>query len=67
MYDAKPGVEAAGYLQVLEVHDELLTEADDDGQHSAEGLSQLLAVVPDYAPGLPLAASGFESYRYRKD
>lgn len=66
LYDAKPAVEAAGYLQILEVHDELLTETPDSPEYSPEHMSALLSIPPDYAPDLPLAAAGFEGLRYRK-
>lgn len=62
-----PRVEAAGYEIVLTVHDELITEAPDSPEFNHEHLSSLLATVPEWAPGLPLAAGGFEAYRYRKD
>ena len=56
-----------GYEIVLTVHDELITEAPDSDNYSAESLSEILATVPRWAKGLPLAASGFETHRYRKD
>jgi DNA polymerase len=62
-----PHAEAAGYEGVLTVHDELLAEAPDTDDYSADGLSAILARVPVWAAGLPLAAAGFETYRYRKE
>lgn len=62
-----PGIEAAGYQIVLSVHDENLTEADDRDEFSAGHLAGLMATNPPWADGLPLAAAGFEAYRYRKD
>ncbi len=62
-----PCIEAAGYPIVLSVHDELLTEPEDRDEFTAEGLSNLLATVPPWAEGIPLAAAGFEARRYRKD
>ncbi|MBS8963330.1 hypothetical protein KEP66_27995, partial [Escherichia coli] len=62
-----PLIEDAGYSIVLTVHDEVITEAPDSPDYSAEHLSQLLATVPDWATNIPLNAGGFESYRYRKD
>jgi DNA polymerase len=59
-------IEAAGYQIVLSVHDELVTEAPDEPQYNAEHLSKLLAANPIWAPDIPLAAAGFEGYRYRK-
>jgi DNA polymerase len=62
-----PKAEAAGYPIVLTVHDELLTEPVDSDEFSAAGLGDLMSEVPAWAQGLPLAAAGFEGYRYRKD
>ncbi|BCB27029.1 DNA polymerase [Sulfurimicrobium lacus] len=62
-----PAIDAAGYRTVLSMHDELLTETPDLPEYNERELSALLATVPDWAEGLPLAAAGFESYRYRKD
>lgn len=56
-----------GYEILLTVHDELITEAPDTDDYSVAGLAGCMATVPDWAPGLPLAAAGFEAYRYRKD
>lgn len=62
-----PYVEAAGYPIVLTVHDEIITETPDRPQFSAARLSELLATAPPWASGLPLAAGGYETRRYRKD
>lgn len=62
-----PAIDAAGYQIVLSVHDELITEADDSSGFSAAHLAGMMATNPDWANGLPLAAAGFEAYRYRKD
>ncbi len=62
-----PAIEAAGYQIVLSVHDENITEADDRDEFSAGHLAGLMAINPPWADGLPLAAAGFEAYRYRKD
>ena len=64
---ALPRVEQARYSVVLTVHDELITEADDHPVRNAAALGALLAQGEDWTDGLPLAASGFEAYRYRKD
>jgi DNA polymerase len=60
-----PRVEAAGYPILLSVHDELITAGAIDGP-GHEGLSAILATAPPWAPGLPLAAGGFTTQRYRK-
>lgn len=62
-----PAIHAAGYKIVLTVHDEVITEAPDSAEFTAEGLSALLAANPPWAPDMPLAAAGFEAYRYKKD
>lgn len=62
-----PAIEDTGYNILLTVHDEVLTETPDVKTFTAEGLSTLLAKQPPWAVGLPLAAKGFEAYRYRKD
>lgn len=67
MAENMPECEVQGYEIVLSVHDELLTETDNDLDHDADGLSAILARVPDWAPGLPLAAAGFEAQRYKKE
>ena len=62
-----PRIEAAGYQIVLTVHDEIIAEAPDQPEFNADHLASLLATNPDWAPDMPLAAAGFETYRYRKD
>jgi hypothetical protein len=67
LYDAMPRIEDAGYEIVLHVHDEVVTEADDTPERNHEHLSALLATPPEYALDMPLAAAGYEAYRYKKD
>lgn len=62
-----PAIEQAGYQICLTVHDEVISEAPDTEAFNAEHLAAMMAVNPDWATGLPLAAAGFEAYRYRKD
>lgn len=62
-----PRAEAAGYEIVLTVHDELLTETPDTEDFSHEALAEMMTMCPPWARGLPLAAAGFETTRYRKD
>ena len=62
-----PRIEDAGYQIVLTVHDEIIAEAPDQPEFNADHLASLLATNPDWAPDMPLAAAGFETYRYRKD
>jgi len=60
-------IEAVGYWPILLVHDEVVTEVPDDPDYSADSLNTMLSRQPPWAPGLPLAAGGFETHRYRKD
>jgi DNA polymerase len=56
-----------GYQIVLTVHDEIIAEAPDTKEFSAEQLAALMSTPPEWAQDLPLAAAGFETYRYRKE
>ena len=67
MAENLPLIEDAGFDPILLVHDEVVTEADADDFIGVDLLNKLLSRVPHWAPGLPLAAGGFETYRYRKD
>lgn len=58
--------EEEGYKPVLTVHDELVTECPDTDDFTHEGLSRILSTPLNWCPGFPLAAEGFEAYRYRK-
>ena len=62
-----PAVQAAGYDVLLTVHDEDITEAPDTDDYSGGALAEIMARVPPWATGLPLAAAGFDTYFYRKD
>lgn len=64
---ALPKFEARGYETVLTVHDEAVAEAPDTDDYDARTMSAILAEGADWTAGLPLAAAGFETYRYRKD
>ena len=57
----------AGYEIKLPVHDEDICYAPDRSEFNPQHLSALLATNPPWASDLPLAAAGFEGYRYRKD
>lgn len=65
-YDGAKRAEMAGYPIVMRVHDELVCECPDSSDYSAEKLAAIMATVPSWAKGLPLAAAGYETYRYRK-
>lgn len=63
--DAMFRVEDAGYPIVLHVHDENLVEVD-EAEDSFEEFNAIMGQVPDWAHDLPLAANGWEGYRYKK-
>jgi DNA polymerase len=67
MASAMAEIEAERYEIVLSVHDELITETYDSPSFSVAELSRMLATAPPWAQGIPLAAAGFETFRYRKD
>lgn len=62
-----PHVEKAGYEIVLTVHDEIISQAPDNAEFNAKHLSKIMSTPPAWAPDIPLAAKGFEDYRYKKD
>jgi DNA polymerase len=61
------GAEQHGYEVCIRVHDELITEVPDTTDYSVDQLASIMATNPSWAVGLPLAAAGFETYRYKKD
>jgi DNA polymerase len=65
LVDAMLRLEDAGYPIVLTVHDEIIAEVD-DGVGSKAEFESLMAVVPSWAEGLPVAVEGWEGTRYAK-
>jgi DNA polymerase len=59
--------EMLGFETVLTVHDEIITETPDNDGYNAKQLAGIMACNPRWAEDLPLAAAGFEAYRYRKE
>jgi DNA polymerase len=66
LMDGLLAAEDAGYNPVLSVHDEVITEPPDEEQYNDHELSRLMISNSPWAAGMPLAAKGFTSYRYRK-
>lgn len=65
--DAMPRADDAGYTLVLDIHDELMAEVPlDRDDLNDEGLSAILSTNSDWNLGLPLAAKGMTTTRYRK-
>jgi DNA polymerase len=63
--DALFRLEAEGYDNtVLHIHDEILNETDPDGDLKA--FENIIAEVPAWAEGCPIAVEGWEGQRYRK-
>jgi DNA polymerase len=61
-------IEEQGFPIVLRVHDEVITEPPDDPAYSVDKLVAALTRRPPWLDErMPLAAGGFEAYRYRKD
>jgi len=62
-----PAIEAAGYPIVLTVHDEIMAEVPDEPEFTAKKMAEMMTTELDWHAGLPLAAAGFETHRYRKE
>jgi DNA polymerase len=58
-------VEKAGYPVVLTVHDEIVADVPKD-HGTLEEFTTLMTTLPDWAPGIPVEAEGYESRRYKK-
>lgn len=61
-----PTIEAEGYELLLTIHDEILCETPDTPDYSSDRLAEMMSAPPSWAPAMPLAAAGFESYFYKK-
>jgi DNA polymerase len=61
------GAEQHDYGVCIRVHDELITETPDTADYTVGQLASIMSTNPSWAVGLPLAAAGFETYRYKKD
>jgi len=65
MIDKMIEIDAAGYPLVLTVHDELVADTP-KGRGSLDEFNEIMETVPPWAAGLPVAADGYEAYRYKK-
>lgn len=59
-------LEKLGYKIVAHVHDEVILDVP-KGASNIDEINQLMAINPEWAEGLPLAAAGFRSDFYMKD
>lgn len=57
-------LEEAGFRIVLTVHDEILAEAPPT--HSSEHFCRIMAEIPAWAEGCPVAVEGWNGERYKK-
>lgn len=67
MVEAMFRVRKADYPIVLTIHDEIIGERDKGTGGDFGEFSRLMAIVPDWIPGIPIAVSGYRAERYRKD
>lgn len=58
-------IEAAGYPNVLNVHDEVVAEPK-EGVGSVAEFERLMTALPAWAEGLPVSAAAWEGERYKK-
>lgn len=66
MRDAMLRLDASGvYEPILTVHDEVLSEVN-EGKGDIKEYEALVAQIPAWADGLPVAAEGWRGKRYRK-
>jgi DNA polymerase len=64
--DGMVRLEAAGYPVVLHVHDEAVVEVPIGSLSLEEGL-RVMSIVPAWANGMPISATGWVGRRYRKE
>lgn len=67
LYYDLPHIEDAGLDILALIHDETVTEADAKRLDALPTLREIMSTPHDWCKDLPLAVSGFEDDRYRKD
>jgi len=60
-------IEENNYPIVFHVHDEVVCEVPDTSEYTVEAVCEMLTADFGWNRGVPLAAAGFETDRYRKD
>lgn len=65
LYASLKPLRLKGYDVVMLVHDEIIAEAPDTEEFNAKEVARIMTTPLPWAPNLPLAAAGFESYRYK--
>ena len=65
MYYAGLRLDEAGYPIVMTVHDEIVSDVP-NGRGSFEEFRDIMCDLPEWAAGLPVGASGYEGFRFRK-
>lgn len=65
MMNGWTNAEEDGFGIVLQVHDELGAEGDEDRELA--DFETAMITLPDWADGLPVSAAGYKAFRYRKD
>lgn len=58
-------LEGAGYEMTMSVHDEIVTEVDENEADLVD-FERLMTMLPDWAKGCPVDAEGYISKRYKK-
>jgi len=67
LYAGMLTAEQEGFVNIISVHDELVTESPIDNKLlTVDRLSEIMSAELSWTKGLPLAAAGFESFRYKK-
>jgi DNA polymerase len=67
LVECHEAIETAGYLPVLTVHDEYVTETPDTEDFTAKKLAEMMCADLGWNEGLPLAAAGYETDAYHKE